>query len=475
MKEYNSTLYQHFAKAPSKNKETDNANNNTESIDNEQIYNEPVDSDTDDEDDDNSPLYERTLDSLLDWLEVEGNFTVVFAQDKLSVGPKPESVYMAWRRAAVFVNDALNGTIDKTGKVVKVDYTGKSMSTRAARNRKKYMDATRASVKTGAGIDENFAGSNIYQQLQLKIYAYDRLHQLFFGSPHLFPAARITTAHNTIRITTRNKTLNVQQHPAVGESDGEKGGPQNDNEYSESRWPQDDQGDDEELQGSSECYAGEAFANYRSHAGSTITTSTNSKKRPATPFKGDSGKASGDVRRNPPNSLRNLQPPRKSKVPTIDQYIAGKACFALNYSLYYYFVYCIFLSTYEFDRTLLERSLGIEARIKHEKEMEKDRQEFEMKKEQLRMSHENNQLIGKMMIAGIENKVPADDVMKMLEAFTKIKETQSSAVASVSPNTGSSTSHHVQDSPLLLAEDSTAGLSEKPTTYLEDDALDQLD
>lgn len=64
--------------------------------------------------------------------------------------------------------------------------------------------------------------------------------------------------------------------------------------------------------------------------------------------------------------------------------------FALNYSLYYYSVYCIFLSTYEFDRTLLERFVGIEARIKHEKEMEKDRQEFKIKREKLQMSHENN-------------------------------------------------------------------------------------
>lgn len=271
VKEYNSTLYQHFANAPSKNKEADNANNNTE----------PVDCDSGDEDDDNSPLYERTIDGLLDWLEVEKNFTAVFAQDKLPVGQKPQPVYMAWRRAAAFVNNALNGTIDKAGKVVNVDYTGKSMSTRAARNRKKCMDATRASVKTGAGIDEGFAGSNIYQQLQLKIYAYDRLHRLFFGSPHLFPAARITTAYNSIRITTRNITLNVQ-HSAVGESDDQKGEPQNGNEYSESRSLQDDQGDDEELQGSSECYVREPFANYRSHAGSTITTSTNSKKRPAT-------------------------------------------------------------------------------------------------------------------------------------------------------------------------------------------------
>ncbi|KAH7043040.1 hypothetical protein BKA57DRAFT_119444 [Linnemannia elongata] len=382
---------------------------------------------------------------------------------------------MAWRRTAAFVNNALNGTIDKAGKVVNVDYTGKSMSTREARNRKKYMDATRASVMTGAGIVEDFAGSNIYQQLQLKIYAYDRLHRLFVGSPHLFPAARITTAYNSIRITTRNKTLNVQQHSAVGERDDQKGEPQNDNDYSESRSLQDDQGDDEELQGSSECYVREAFANYRSHAESTITTSTNSKKRPATPFKGDSGKASDDARRNLPNSLRNPQPPRKSKVPTIDLYIAGKACFALNIFLYYYFVYRIFLSTREFDQILLERSVGIEARIKHEKEMEKERQEFEMKKEQLRMSHENKQLIGKMVIAGFENKVPADELLKMMDAFTKIKETQSDAETSVAPNKGSSTVHLAQDSPLLLAEESTAGLSENPAPHPEEDALDRLD
>ncbi|KAG0363634.1 hypothetical protein BGX24_004859, partial [Mortierella sp. AD032] len=257
------------------------------------------------------------------------------------------------------------------------------------------MDATRASIKTGAGIDEIFVGNNIHQQLQSKIYAYDRLHQLFSKSPHLIPAARVTTANNILRFTTRNKTLNIQQS-AVDEIAGQKKGLQNNDECSKNRWPQDDQEDDEELQGFSNHHTGEAFANYRSSAGSTITTSTNSRKRPATSFKDDSGNASGDMRRTLPSSLRDLHPPEKSKASMIDQYIA-------------------------------ERSSSVEARIKHEKEMEKDRQEFEMKKEQLRMSHESSQLIGKMMIAGFENNRTADEMLNLMKVYNQIRETQGSA------------------------------------------------
>jgi len=85
LKDYNSSIYQHFVKASFKNKEADNANN---------ANNESVDSDADDEDDDNSPLHKRTLDSLLERMEDDNNFTVVFAQDRLPVGPKPEPIYM---------------------------------------------------------------------------------------------------------------------------------------------------------------------------------------------------------------------------------------------------------------------------------------------------------------------------------------------------------------------------------------------
>ncbi|KAF9131863.1 hypothetical protein BGX30_012919 [Mortierella sp. GBA39] len=64
------------------------------------------------------------------------------------------------------------------------------MSRRAGRKRRQYFVATRAAVKTGAGIDKTFTVSNICQALALKIYAYRRLHDMFYTSPHMWAAGK---------------------------------------------------------------------------------------------------------------------------------------------------------------------------------------------------------------------------------------------------------------------------------------------
>ncbi|KAG0271241.1 hypothetical protein BGZ96_005922, partial [Linnemannia gamsii] len=53
-------------------------------------------------DDETSPAYKRAIDGLLDWLETDNNYKIVFSQEKTSVGTKPEAMTSAWERAAVF-------------------------------------------------------------------------------------------------------------------------------------------------------------------------------------------------------------------------------------------------------------------------------------------------------------------------------------------------------------------------------------
>lgn len=282
-------------------------------------------------DDETSPAYKRAIDGLLDWLETDNNYKIVFSQEKISVGTKPEAMASAWERAAVFVTAYVNKT--RGSRESEVKYSGLATRERAHRHKIKNFEVARAAKKTGAGVEERSGADSFDEQLELDCRHYKRMEKLFGKNPHLVPAFRVTTGlskgQSIINLTGRTKNVDVQQAP-VGEC-VDRGIPkgvidveswtrgENYNHLSDDEAFEADQDYSQDPQGVSKNYEGVAFSRYRSQRGSTITSNTESKKRPHDVAKGESDTISNsNPRRAGPQNLYTHQPPGKNKSLTND-------------------------------------------------------------------------------------------------------------------------------------------------------------
>jgi hypothetical protein len=188
-------------------------------------------------------------------------------------------------------------------------------------------------MKTGAGVKEMSGADSFDEQLELDCRHYKRMEKLFGKNPHLVPAFRITTGlskgQSIINLSSRTKNVEVQQAP-VGES-VDRGIPkgvvdveswtcgENYNHLFDDEAFEADQDHIQDPQRVSKNYEGVAFSRYRSQRESTITSNTESKKRPHDVAKGESDTISNsNLRRAGPQNLYTHQPPGKNKSLTND-------------------------------------------------------------------------------------------------------------------------------------------------------------